>query len=84
MFYEYDDDKYIPLKILLKDMVGYYNDYKDNGKTMNLRLDGDSLDKIYDIFEHIQKKFKIDLSDFTYQSYFEEYLKTKASNETYF
>ena len=58
MFYEHDD-KYIPLKIILKDMVGYYNDYKDNGKTMNLRLDDDPLDKIIDIFEYIEEKLKI-------------------------
>ena len=31
MFYE-NDDKYILLKIILRDVVGYYNDYKDNGK----------------------------------------------------
>ena len=31
VFYEHDD-KYIPLKIILKDVVGYYNDYKDNSK----------------------------------------------------
>ena len=64
-------------------MVGYYNDYKDNGKTMNFKLDYDSLNKIYDIFEHIEKK-KVDLSDFTYQGRFEEYLKMKVSNETCF
>ena len=31
-FYEHDNDEYIPLKIVLKDAVGYYNDYKDNSK----------------------------------------------------
>ena len=31
VFYKYDD-KYIPLRIVLKDIAGYYNDYKDNGK----------------------------------------------------
>ena len=72
-FYE-QDDKYIPLKILLKDVVGYYNDYKDKGKTMNLRLDNDSLDKIYDIFGYIEKKLKIVLNNFTYESKGEEYL----------
>ena len=39
----------------IKDVVGYYNDYKGNGKAMNFKLDDDSLDKIYDIFEHIEK-----------------------------
>ena len=32
MFYEHDDAEYIPLKIVLKDVVGYYNDFKDNSK----------------------------------------------------
>ena len=32
VFYEHDDDEYIPLKIVLKDVVVYYNDYKDNSK----------------------------------------------------
>ena len=63
MFYEHDD-KYIPLKIILKDLVGYYNDNKDNSKydakysakKMNFKLDDDSLDKIYDIYLSISKK----------------------------
>ena len=55
VFYEHDD-KYIPLKIILKDVVGYCNDYKDNVKTMNLRLDDDSLDEICVIFEFIENK----------------------------
>ena len=62
-------------------MVGY-NDYKDNGKTMNLKLDDASLDKIYDIFEYIEKK--TDLNYFTYESKGEEDLKTKVSDETSF
>ena len=83
-FYEHDD-KYIPLKIILKDVVGYYDDCKDKGKTMNLRLHDDSLDKIYDIFDYIEKKIlKIDLNNFTYESKDEEYLKTKVSDETCF
>ena len=49
---------------------------------MNLRLDDDSLDKIYNNFELIKKK--IALSDFTYESEGKEYLKTKVSNETCF
>ena len=79
-----EHDKYIPLKIILKVVVGYYNDYKDKGKTMNFKLHDDSLDKFYDIFEYIEKKLKIDLSNFTYESKGEEYLKTKVSDETYF
>ena len=83
MLYEYDH-KYIPLKIVLKDVAGYYNDYKDHGKTMNFKLHDHLLNKIFDIFEHIEEKLKIDLSDFTYQSNFEECLKAEVSNETCF
>ena len=61
-----------------------YNDYKDNGKTMNFKLDDDSQGKIYNIFWHIEEKLKIDLSDFTYVSEGKEHLKTKVSSETYF
>ena len=60
MFYEHED-KYFPLKIILRDVVGYYNDYKDNNKydskysakRMNFKLDDDSLYQIYHIFDCI-------------------------------
>ena len=91
VFYEHDD-KYIPLKIILRDVVDYYNDYKDNSKydskcsakTMNFKLDDHSLNKIIDIFEYIEEKLKIDLNTFTYESKGEDYLKTKVSDETCF
>ena len=91
VFYE-NNDKYIPLKIFLTDAVGYYNDYKDNSKhgakysakRMNFKLDDDSLDKIYDIFEHIGEKLGIDLNNFIYESKGEEYFKTIPSDETLF
>ena len=70
MFYEYGD-KYIPLKIILRDAVGYHNDYKDNSKynskysakRMDFKLDDDSLNKSYDIFEYIEKKLNIYLNN---------------------
>ena len=83
VLYEHDDE-YIPLKIILRDVVGYYNDYKDNGKTMNFKVDDDSLGKIIDIFEYIEEKLKIDLNNFAYESKGEEYLKTKVSDEACF
>ena len=50
---------------------------------MNFKLDDNSLDKIYGIFEHIEKKkLKIDLNNFTYESKSEEYLTTIVSDET--
>ena len=78
------DDEYIPLKIILKDVIGYWNDDKDNGKTMNFKLEDGSLNKICDIFEHIEEKLKIDLGDFTYETKGKEYLKKKVSDETCF
>ena len=41
VFYE-GDDKYIPLKITLLDVPGYYNIFSDDDKTMNFKLDDDS------------------------------------------
>ena len=74
VFYEHDNE-YIPLRIILKDVVGYYNDYKDykdyskySAKKMNFKLDDDSLDKVYDIFVHIEEKSGIDLSNYIYES----------------
>ena len=66
MFYK--DDEYIPLKIILLDVPGFYNDYEDNDKTMNFKLDDDNLlGKIIDIFEHIGEKLKIDLNEDLYK-----------------
>ena len=52
VFYE-DYNEYIPLKITLLNVPGYYNIFNDDGKTMNFKLDDDSLTKIIDVFEHI-------------------------------
>ena len=82
MFYK--DDEYIPLKIILLDVPGFYNDYEDNDKTMNFKLDDDNLlGKIIDIFEHIGEKLKIDLNDYLYEGKKgDTYFKTKVSDET--
>ena len=53
--------------MIFRDVLAYYNDYKDNSKydseysakRMNFKHDDDSLDKIYDIFECIEKKKKL-------------------------
>ena len=93
MFYEHSDE-YIPLRIVLKDVVGYYNDCKDNSKydtkysakRISLRVsdDDDSLDKAYDILIDIEERLGIDLNNFMYESRGEEYLKTIVSDETCF
>ena len=88
IFYE-DDNRYFPLKIIFKDVVGYYNVLKimmlkTTLKKMNFNLDDVSQDKMYDIFEHIEEKLGIGLSDFIYESKGEEYLKTNVSNDICF
>ena len=89
MFYEHDDDDYILLKIILRDVVGKYNVYRDKdnakgGKGMGFKLDDDSLTKVYNIFVHIEEKKGIAINDFTYENKGEEYLKTKVNDETCF
>ena len=59
MFYE-DGNEYISLKITLLDEPGYYIIFNDNCKTMNFKLDGDSLRKIIEIFDHIGEILNID------------------------
>ena len=71
-------------------MVGYYNYYKDSSKygakRMNFKLDENSLNKVYDIFRHIEKLLGIDdPNNFTYESNKgKEYLKTSVPDETCF
>ena len=42
---------------------------------MNFKLDDDSVDKIYDIFEHTEEKLGIDLNNCIYESKGEYILK---------
>ena len=60
VFYE-DGNEYIPLKITLLDVHCYYNilkgDLKGDSKTMNLKLDDDSLKKMFDIYVIISEKY---------------------------
>ena len=67
VLYEHNNE-YIPLKIILKDVIGYYNEYEntDNientnkankaSKRINFKLEGNFGDKFYDIFVDIKKK----------------------------
>ena len=91
VFYKHNNE-YIPLRIILKDVVGYYNDYTDSSeydvkysaKRTYFRFN-DSMVKFYDIFEHIEEKLGTDLNNFTYESIRdEEYLKTSVSDEKCF
>ena len=84
VFDEYDNE-YIPLKITLLDVPGFYNIYNDNGKTMNFKFDDDSLEKIIDIFEHIGEKLNIDLDHYLHEDMNSHtYFKTKVSDYTGF
>ena len=66
MFYE-DGDKYILLKIIFKDVADFYNNYENGSKTMNFKLDDNSLGKIIDIFDHIEEKLNINLDNYCYE-----------------
>ena len=77
VFYK-DVNEYIPLKITLLDVP-------DDGKTMNFKLDDNSLEKIIDIFEHIGELLKVDLDHYLYEDMRGEvYFRTKVSGETFF
>ena len=85
VFYEDDDDdEYIPLKITLLDVPGYYNIFNDDGKTINFKSDNNSLEKNIDIFDHIGEILKIDLDHYFYEDMRGEvYFKAKVSDETF-
>ena len=84
MFYEVDDE-YIPLKITLLDVPGYYYIFNDDSKTMNFKLDDDSLGKIIEISEHIRGILNMDLYHYLYDHHNGiAYFKTKVSDETCF
>ena len=71
--------------VTLLDVHGYYNIFKGDSKTMNFKLDDNSLEKIIDIFDHIRKILNIDLDNYMYEDKKDDiYLKTKVSDETCF
>ena len=83
--FDEDDNEYIPLKITLIDVLGYYNIFKGDNKSMNFKLDENSLEKIIDTFDHIGKMLNIDLDNYLYEdSKGDTYLKTVVSDETCF
>ena len=82
VFYE-NGDKYILLRTVLKDVPGFYNDFKNKGKTMNLKFDDESKGNIIDIFELIGKKIKIDVDNYLYEgNRTDTCLRTKVLGET--
>ena len=51
VLYEHNNE-YMPLRITLKDLVGYYDVYNDN-KRMNFKINDELSDKIYRSLENI-------------------------------
>ena len=70
MLYEHNNE-YMPLRITLKDVVGYYDVYNNDDKRMNFKINDELSNKIYqrlaNIFEHIEEKLNITLNDFTFE-----------------
>ena len=84
VFYE-DGNEYIPLKIILLDVLGYYNVFEADSKTTIFKLDNNSLEKTIDIFDRIGKILNIDLDHYLYDDDNGiTYLKTKISDVTCF
>ena len=92
IFYE-DVCKYTPLNICFsKTLAGYYNECRDEdgkydgdvSKRVNFVISDDLVDKINDIFNHIEEKLGIALEDPIYKSQFNHYLKTKIYKRTCF
>ena len=86
VLYEHNNE-YMPLRITLKDVVGYYDVYNDD-KRMNFKINDELSYKIYqrlsNIFEYIEEKLDITLNDFTFEKKGESYFKIKVTDETRF
>ena len=80
VLYEHND-KYLPLRITLRDVVGYYDVYNDD-KRMNLKINDDK--RLENIFEHIEEKLNIALNGFTVEKISEKYFKIKVTDNTCF
>ena len=87
VLYEHNNE-YIPLRITLKDVVGYYDVYNNDDKRMNFKINDELSDKICqrlaNIFEHIEEKLNITLNDFTFEKKGESYFKIKVIDEICF
>ena len=89
IFYE-DGNKYIPLNICFsKTLAGYYNDKRyDDGnvsKTVSFVIhNNDLVDRINNVFRHIEEKLDIVLQDSIYKSEINHYLRTKIYKRTCF
>ena len=79
VIYEHDNE-YIPLRVTLKDVVGYYDVYNDS-KKMNFKinhgLSDESYHKLTNILSHIEEKLNITFNDFTFKKKAKSTLKLK-------
>ena len=86
VLYEHNS-KYIPLRITLRDIVGYYV-YNGDDKRMNFKINNEHHGKICqgleNIFEHIEEKLSITLNDFTFEKKVGSCFKIKVTDETCF
>ena len=82
------NDKYKPLRITLRDVVGYYDVCNDNDKRMNFKINDELSDKIHqkldNIFKHTEEKLIITLNNFTFKKSGERYFKIKVTDDTCF
>ena len=82
------NNEYIPLRITVRDVVGYYDVYNTDVKRMNFKINDELSDKIYqrlsNIFEHIEEKLNITLNDFKFEKKGDSYFKIKVTDETCF
>ena len=93
VLYEHNNE-YMPLRITLRDVVGYYDVYNDNDddnsndRRMNFKINDEHSDKIYqrreNIFEHTEEKLGITLNDFMFEKMGESYFKMKVNDGTCF
>ena len=79
VIYEHDNE-YIPLRVTLKGVVGYYDVYNDS-KKMNFKINDGLSDEPYhkltNIFSHIEEKLNITFNDFTFKKKEKSTLKLK-------
>ena len=74
IFYE-TEDNYVPLKIVLRDIEGYYGEYKGIN-SMNFMIVNEVYDRFYNIFQDIEQKSGTEEIIYSFESsYGNDYLK---------
>ena len=83
VFYEHEN-VYVLLKIVLRDVEGYYAKHTDINN-MNFMLNGSVYDVIFDVFEDIEKKSNIENIIYSFETRNDfEYLKTNVPRNAAF